>query len=149
MKLRIRPKSDFLHKASVEQLYILTEHWKSDIEFYGDESRFLHRLINKYFIWLIKDGNINNVQYLSNKLDKMIKQKKEIYKRINKHLRHFEEIIGNSFSHDENKFRDEHEILEDQISEFVKGFWKLKKEIFSVTEHVIEEEKIKHLIISS
>ncbi len=83
MELRVRPKSDYLHKASFEDLYILTEDWKSDIEFYRDESRFLRTLVDKYFIFMIKDGNISKVQSLSNKLSKSVEQKKEIYEKIN------------------------------------------------------------------
>ncbi len=146
MELRIRPKSDYLHKASFENLYILTEHWKSDIDFYRDELRFLHTLIDKYFIWMIKEGNISKVQSLSNKLSKIIDQKKELFNTINKHLLHLEELIENSFSHDEKMFRDEHEILEDEFTEFVKNFKVLKKEIFAITEHVIEDEKLQYLL---
>ncbi len=148
MELTLRPKSDYLHKVNTEELYVITEHWKSDIEFYRDESRFLRNLVSKYFIWLIKDGNIDKVQALSSKLSKTIKEKKEFYNKIIKHFAHLEELIENPFSHDEMKIRDEHEILENQFSEFVKNFKALKREIFKVTEHVIEEEKLKHLISS-
>lgn len=146
MELRTRPKSDYLHKASFEDLYILTEHWKSDIEFYRDESRFLRILVDKYFIWLIKDGNIEKVQLLSNKLSKIIEQKKGLYNKLNLHLKHLEELIDNPFSHDENVFRDDHEKLENELTEFIRNFKAIKKEVFSMTEHVIEDEKLHHLL---
>lgn len=146
MELRIRPKSDYLHKASWEDLYLLTEHWKSDIEFYRDESRFLRTLVDKYFIWLIEDGNIQMVQLLSNKLSKIITQKKAIYDKLNKHLNHLEELIENPFSHDSTKFRNEHSKLEDEFTVFVKNFKVIKKEIFAMTKHVIEDEKLHHLL---
>jgi hypothetical protein len=146
METKIKSKSEYLYNASWEDLYFSTEQWKSDIEFYRDETMFLRNLINKYFILLIEDGNIEKVQNISNKLSIAIKKKKNIYKLINKHLVHIEELIENAFSHDEKKFRDEHLNISDQISEFVKNFKMLKREIFILTEHVIENEKIKHLL---
>lgn len=146
MELRIRPKSDYLHNASCEDLYLLTEFWKSEIEFYRIESRFLRMLVDKYFIWLIKDGNIEKVQSLSNKLSKITKHKKELFEKMNLHLKHLEELIENPFSHDETEFRDEHSKLEDEFTEFVKNFKTVKQEIFVSAEHVIEDEKLHHLL---
>ena len=45
---RIRPKDNYINEASWEQLYVLTEHWKSDLVFYHKDLRFLHLLIDKY-----------------------------------------------------------------------------------------------------
>jgi len=57
MELKAKADRSYLANSSWQDLYARTEHWKSDIEFYRDESRFLRTLIDKYFIWLIKDGN--------------------------------------------------------------------------------------------
>ena len=146
MELKAKADRSYLANSSWQDLYARTEHWKSDIEFYRDESRFLRTLIDKYFIWLIKDGNIAKVQSLSNELSKTVLLKKEVYNKITKHLMHIEELMENPFSHDENKVKDEHLIIEDEFAEFVKKFKLLKREIFATTEHVIEDEKGRHLL---
>lgn len=40
----LRPKGDFTWSAEYQQLYILTEHWESDLQFYKDDLQFLHHL---------------------------------------------------------------------------------------------------------
>lgn len=146
MELRIRPKSNYLHMANWEELYLLTEHWKSDIEFFEGELRFLRTLVDKYFIWLIKDENIGAVQSIANQLAKADQKTIDITAKINKHLVHIEDLIQNAFSHDDEEFRNEHLELENQFAEFVKSFRKTKSQTFAITEHVIEEEKLKHLL---
>ena len=58
----------------------------------------------------------------------------------------YKEVMENPFSHDENKVKDEHLIIEDEFAEFIKKFKLLKREIFATTEHVIEDEKGRHLL---
>lgn len=146
MELKTKANSNFLLNSSCEDLYACTEHWKSDVEFYRDESHFLRTMIDKYFIWLIKDGNIARIQSLSNKLTQTILLKKEVYKKITKHLMHLEELIENPFSQHEQKVKNEHLIIEDEFAAFVKNFKLLKREIFAITEKVIEDEKVNHLL---
>ena len=59
---RNRPKGNYIHKADWQQLYRLTEHWKSDLQFYNDDLIFLHHLIEKYFMWISRKENIDMVR---------------------------------------------------------------------------------------
>ena len=45
------------------------------------------------------------------------------------------------FKYNSQQFREEHQLLEDDISAFVKDFRANRKEVFEVTEHVIESEE--------
>jgi hypothetical protein len=146
MEQRIRPKGDFLNRATWTELYTLTEHWSSDLDFYLIELHFLRDLINKYFIWLSNDENIENVQHQKDMVIKMEKRLTEVSDKIKKHLGHLEELMENAFTQDEQIFRDEHALLEDQIVEFTKSFRNLKKEVFVSTSRVLEEEHLNHLI---
>ena len=145
-ELRLRPKANYFEEADWEELYVLGEHWKSDLEFYNDELTFLNHLIGKYFVWLIKDDHIQQVEKTSAKLSKLQQRRTDISQLINKHLAHIEGFIENPFTHNEQDFRKEHQKLEDNIVSFVKDFKTLKKEIFSITEKVLEAEKLNHLI---
>ena len=51
-----------IEEVKWQELYVLTDHWKSDLAFYKDDLRFLHHLIDKYIIWITKDENLNMVQ---------------------------------------------------------------------------------------
>jgi hypothetical protein len=49
-----RPKDDCIREADWQKLYILTEHWKSDLLFYKQDLKFLHHFIDKYFLRISK-----------------------------------------------------------------------------------------------
>ena len=146
-ELRIRPKSNYLHQAGWQELYVLTKHWHSDMKFYEEEINFLRDLVDRYFIWLIRDENIRQVQSTAARLLKAEGQHKEIVKKIDKHLIHLEELMENSFAHDEQKFRDEHAELEDEMTVFLKDFNMVKREVFAIIGHVMEAEKLQHLLM--
>ncbi|MEP1096581.1 MAG: hypothetical protein ABJG78_15805 [Cyclobacteriaceae bacterium] len=144
--MRLRPKSDYLHQSDWEELYILTKHWKSDMEFYSDEIDFLRLLMDKYFIWLIEGQNISHTKELVQKLSSKDQERQEISELIEKHLHHLEGLLKSTSTEDDQKFRDEHAELEDRFTDFVKAFMSTKREAFSMTEHVMESEKIKRLL---
>lgn len=144
--LRIRPKSDFIHTATWESLYVLGEHWQSDIQFYKDELRFLDDLIGKYFIWMTKDENIASVKKMSIELHELREQINEVDGRLATHMHQLSEMMEDVMSKKGEGFRIEQEKLEDDLEDFAKEFRTLKKAIFTITEHVIESEKFQHLL---
>ena len=144
--MRIRPKSDYLNTASWDSLYVLTEHWQKDVDFYKDELRFMSGLISKYFIWMTKDENISKVQKIVVSLKTIENQLKEMDDKLKKHLKSIGLLMENAFSHDEQEFRDEHVQLEEDLVEFMNDYKKLKRDVFTITEHVMESEKLQHLL---
>ncbi|MFT6796350.1 MAG: hypothetical protein ACJART_001489 [Maribacter sp.] len=51
---RARPQDSYIHKADWQTLYVLTEHWKSELLFYNDDLKFLHHPIGNYFMRISK-----------------------------------------------------------------------------------------------
>jgi hypothetical protein len=127
-------------------LSVVTEHWQSDLKFFQDELRFLRTLINKYFVWLIEEENIDKTRRLAARLTEIDHQRTSFEKELDKHLKHLHALLENPFAHDAHEIRQEHEKLEDGYANFVKDFRALKRETFKLTEHVIESEKAQHLL---
>ncbi len=146
MELRKRPKINYSPLEDWNEIHVLARHWQSDLEFYGDEIRFLCGLIDKYFIWLSEDENINLVRALSEKLLKLSTERKELSEKISAHLSQLARVIENVFPREEAQFRNEHVQLESRLSDFLKTFREVKKQVFAVTEQVMEEEKLKRLL---
>lgn len=136
----MRPKGDFTWTAEYQQLYVLTEHWLSDLEFYKSELRFLSHLIDKYFIRITHKENLDEVRSLVGDLTKIGSQCHLISEKAVKHLGHLSELIDDSFKYDSHVFRTEHEELENSIASFVKQFREVKAAVFTVSEDVIETE---------
>lgn len=148
MELRIRPKSTFLEDADWQQLFVLTEYWQHDSRFYEDELRFLRNLVDKYFIWLVREENLNKVQAVAKKLTEADHKHKELSSSIDKHLSYLAGIMKDPSAHNIGSFRSEHAELEDELAGFNKLMREVKRDVFALTEHVMETEKLQHLLSS-
>ncbi len=123
------------------QLFVLTEHWQSDLKFFKDELRFLHRVIKRFLLWLNEDENIMRTRSLVNRITEVEKIRQTLDEQVLKHMVHIRKVMENPFVHDENKVRDEHEDLERDFTLFVKNFRSLKELVFEDAERVIEQEE--------
>lgn len=141
INFRNRPNGSYIFDADWQELFVLTEHWKSDLLFYKDDLNFLHHLIDKYFIWISKKEDIELVRAIAVSIVNTDKQCSDLLKQVNKHLVHLAALIINPFRYDSQKFRTEHQQLEDDITNFVKTFRTNRKEVFEVTKHVIESDE--------
>lgn len=141
-EMRIRPKTDYLKTADWEQLYILTEHWHSDMGFYMDEMRFLHKLVDKYFCWITMDENRTKANAIAIDIKKTQQEAIWLKESIEKHLKHISDLVKHRTARDDAEFREEHMLLEDHMADFAKLFRKLKAEVFAVTEFIMETEEL-------
>ena len=145
-ELRIRPRSNYLHSANWQELYLLTKHWKSDIKFANYEINFFKGLVDKYFIWVKDKDQITQVQHLANILVHLTSELENIDMAITKHLNYIRLFINSNFSRDEEVFRAEHAMLEDKIVGFTNALRETKREIFNLTEEMLNNEKTNQLI---
>ena len=146
---RNRPKDQYIHEADWQQLYVLTEQWKSDLSFYNDDLKFLHHLIDKYFMWISKKEHIDMVREIEVGLLKIDDQCGTLLQRATKHLHHLAELIDNPFAYDSHKFRREQEQLENDIATFVKDFRSNRKEVFTVTDYLMDAEQFVKQVVEN
>ena len=139
---RSRPKDQYIEEANWQELYILCKHWKADLSFYKDDLKFLHHLIDKYFMWISKKEHIDMVRKIEVNLLATNEHCTSILNRINEHLSHLAALIDNSFATNSLKFRMEHALLDDDITTFVRNFRTNRKEIFTVTDYLMDTEKL-------
>jgi len=131
-----------------QELYILTDHWKSDLEFYKDDLRFLHHLIDKYIIWITKDDNLNLVKNIQKNLFEIRKKSMDLMKEVTTHRGNLGLMVENPVQSSNPQFIEDHEALEDKMSKFVKLFRSNRKEVFSITEYVIDSEELPNILKS-
>jgi hypothetical protein len=148
--MKITSKISRSDEIALGKFYVLAEHWKSDLEFYKDELNFLSSLINKYFLWLIKDQELPKIQLVAARLDKNVKTRAELSKKTINYMSDIKEMMDYSLKQGDKKLdkqlEEQHEKLEEDMTLFMKNFRALKKDIFSITEAVMEQEKVKRLI---
>ncbi len=127
-------------------LFVLAEHWQSDVLFFTDELRFLRSLVDKYFLWLIDENHIAATKKMAIKLGKTEKGRSLLDQSVRNHLKHLANLIENPFAHDAQSCKDEHAKLEAWLAEFSKEFREVKREIFHLTEQVMESKKAQYVL---
>lgn len=143
---RERPKGTYIKEANLEELYVLTSHWKRDLEFYKNDLLFLKRLIDKYFIWITQEKNLEAVQNRAKSIRELLAMCKDLLQQVKLHLSAIGKLLENKNSTDTKAFRLEHQGLEDNIAAFMKSFRKTKKEVFKITEMVIDSEELSNMV---
>jgi hypothetical protein len=130
LEYRLRPKSDYLMLAPWEELYRLTEQWKKDLLFYKDELTFLDKLLTLY-------GERSNPDTAKSRdlNNDAITQLRSLIKQTDQHLAHLGKIIKQADNSEDLLFREEHNVLEDNINAFLESFQQQKRNLFRVVEN--------------
>jgi hypothetical protein len=140
--MRWRPKGNYSNKAELGQLCALAGFWRSEIAFYKDELRFFKSLADKYMIWLTRASVMKLMGETSAQITTLSIESESLSERVEAHCKDLTRIEENSSKEDEDWFRQEHGILEEDIADFVSSVRKLKAKLFSDVEKVIDTEKL-------
>jgi uncharacterized protein (UPF0305 family) len=133
-------------RTNWNEVYVLVKHWKSDLDFYKDELRFLQQLIGKYLIWITKKENLQRVAEIRNIEHALDNDCKYLHKRVSEHLKATAKLMEVKSPHLEKDFLAAHSQLEKEISFFVKSFRESRKEVFKVTEYVMDSEELQNIL---
>lgn len=127
-------------------LFVVTEQWRSDLDFFEDEMRFFRTLIDKHFMRLTAPEYATATRASVSKLAKLDSRRFNLEQKTDRHLYHLTALIQDPFPHDRQAYLDEHERLESAMRDFTKDFRALKREIFQLTRRVMDGERISHLL---
>jgi hypothetical protein len=142
---RIKPTADYIKVANWDKLYILLEHWRSDIEFYLFDIQFIETLIEYHFTELLEYENLDELRELQLEIFQLKNQCEYMQQRIDLNLENIVKIIDKKYKHSVKNFRIENEQLEDDIIEFIKNERETKQILFSMIKDVIENENSKKI----
>jgi hypothetical protein len=139
---------DSLMDGPWDELYVLTDHWRSDLEFYRDDLLFLHHLIDRYFMWITKSENLGLVKEIKKEMFDMNTKNKDLLEKVKKHKVQLGRLVENPNHKDAGIIKTEHEHLEEEMASFVKSFRKNRKEVFKITEYIIDSEHLEQIMQS-
>jgi hypothetical protein len=97
-----------------------------------EEMKFLKSILDKYFVSVIQEMNINRIQLLSNELSQLSMVKSNVVKDILIHQGHLEAKISGLLEKSVDFFNLESSRIEDEIQDIYKCFRNIKKEIFTI-----------------
>lgn len=127
-----------------QDMYHVTEEWKSDLIFFKDELHFFNDLLSKYFIQLIED--LEMTKSLNNELDELESRRAELYRKVEVHMGSLSEHFSGPFTMLDPIYIDEHHQLKVDFLTFNNQFRKTKKALYKHIDSILKSEKSKHLI---
>ena len=133
-------------KINWYEAYILVNHWKSDLGFYREDISFLQQLIEKYLIWITKKENLDRVADIRKKGHELAVAAETLHGKIADHLKLIVDVLEERKYISSGEFLDKHGELEKELSTFVKDFRHKRKEVFKVTEYVIDSEELQNVL---
>lgn len=125
LEYRWRPGKDYLKVAPWEELFRLTEFWKNELAFYEEELHFFEDLVAIY-----ESDSDKDMQQLKQLIGDTFLQLRSLMIQTDQHLAHIGKIIKEADLNDDLLFRDEHDVLEDNILAFEQSFRELKQKLF-------------------
>ena len=138
--LALRPKGSYIFEADWISLYTLTKHWVSDLTFYGDDLKFIHHLLNKFYVWIFDEERSVEGAKIGRTLESLNLRREALFLQTQEHLTHLSDLIEDPFKYDAHVFRSEHAVLEEEIAHFVKDFRDCKKDTLELTKHSLGSE---------
>ncbi len=135
-------------KINWYEAYILVNHWKSDLGFYREDITFLQQLIEKYLIWITKKENLERVADIRKKGHQLAVTAETLHGKISDHLNLIVDVLEERKYVPGEEFLNRHAELEKELSAFVKDFRHKRKEVFKVTEYVMDSEELQNVLES-
>ncbi len=133
MESKILSSTGFLHQFSVEELYVLTTHWMSDIVFFEQEINYFQSLIARYFLPNMGEGNMMLIESLSSNFESLELRKEQLRSKIVEHQTRLSGLLEVSEVENEAELNAMHSDLEGKLFDFVKTLRQIKLEFFNAT----------------
>lgn len=133
---------DDLQPKNWDKMYVLVRYWRSDLEFYLEDLNFLTRLVKKYSIWVRRNENSEEVSKMTGELQDIIQHGRNLQLKLEEHQSKLAGIIDHKNKIPEDVVLQEHEALENEIAEFVKKFRANRRNVFKVSEKVLDSENL-------
>jgi len=145
-KAKESPSAQF--EKELNQMYVRTEHWISDYEFFEDEVNFLINLMDKYFVGAILSdaGKNENLKGVVDRLLQLEESRKNIAALNKENLTYLARLIQNKEIFDPEECRDRQSDLESDHLDFLRRYRSIKKEVFRLAEELLQSSRSKKLI---
>ena len=133
MESKILSSTGFLHEFSVEELYVLTTHWLSDITFFEQEINYFQSLITRYFLPGVEEQNILLITSIASHFNSLNTRKEQLKNSIIVHQNQLSSLLDKSHVEEEAQLNVLHTHLETKLFDFIKTLRQIKLEFFNAT----------------
>jgi hypothetical protein len=124
----------------LQELYILSNHWISDIHFEEDEIRFLKKVINDYLLPGLKNEQLNKIVEFNKTLTQEDVNISSLKSKITELLKFIGSLINDSNSEVSIDLIEKFAVLEAEMKTLFESVKQVKKLLFSFSEEVMKTE---------
>ena len=124
------------------QLYVLTGHWKADVEFYCEDLKFLHHMADKYLLWITKSDNLEKAKNIEKDLFLLNRSCVTLLAKIRGHQNELAGLVDNPLVGGDALAIQSHAELEKSLAMFVKRFRETRRQVFKITEYILDSEEL-------
>ncbi|REE81760.1 hypothetical protein BX611_1296 [Lutibacter oceani] len=147
MKQIIPKQNKSFYNSSIEQLQNETNDWLSEIEFIKIEQEFLNELLTDYIIGLCETDNFNKAKLFLNGIAHESKLGSELKKSIKDHRMNLALLLENIYLKKENDFRKTHELLLNEVKNYIQNFKYIKQQVFELVLFIMKLDKKQKLLM--
>jgi hypothetical protein len=141
MESKILSSTGFVHEFSVEELYVLTTHWLSDITYYEQEIDYFQSLITRYFLPHVEDINLMLITSIAEHFNALGHRKEQIKNHIVQHQNQLSMSLDKNDAENDAQLNSLHSNIEGKLFEFVKTLRQVKLEFFVATKFTGERKR--------
>lgn len=146
MKLVNLSESNIDYSKSFEYLYNKTEKWISEIDFIEIEQDFLKELLSEHIIGLCSTENFKNAKLFLMGIEHEKMLGKKLKASIKEHKMNLGLLLEDMYLKREDAIRENHELLKNEVVNFIDNFKYIKKEVFELILQIMKLEKKEKLL---
>jgi hypothetical protein len=139
-------ESKTLRTIGWQELFKESEGMESDLDFYSLELNFLGNLYEKYLMPLTRKESLDHLQLQMAVLSKLTKENVRLAKELDLLIKDLELLMEKAFLDTENGFLKKHQKFRLELREFIYGYKEFKLGSFNIFEHLLESQKMQHLL---
>ncbi len=132
--------------SDLQGFYLANKQWFSDVLFLEDEMRFFLKVFYRLFPSAVRDDKFKGVQRISILLQKLEERRNHLKTRLINHQEILEFMLGVNKEEIGLDTLNENAFLINEIKELFISDRLIKKELFTMVEELIQEEKASHLL---
>lgn len=134
------------HPQTIEDLYINTKTWLSEIDFINYEIQFLKHLLGEKYIDCLDAGLHERIKEFTKEIFDKKEDTNNLKELVLKHEKIVAELIDKNDVSNNKKFLKTHSELALKVNKFISNYKYLKMQIFEIVERVLEKKGQKKLI---
>ena len=119
------------------QYYVIAKKWRSDLEFYKAEIRFLRSLLDGYFFAMTHIGEKGSVAQISSDLMKLEVDKNQLERSLDEQIKQLELMSEDVIPENAASLAGKQIGLENMVSSLLSEYKELKIKIFSLMQKVM------------